>query len=362
MSAGDESAAVIPAKEGAIPPESSVTLSPGHLVTVSSIRAWLYLVWLSIQRQARARQMVWIALWLLVLTTTIILFNTSRGRWSMGYYPYEWANPEFKKWREKHRREDIPPEIPARIVQSHLQASRNMALVTQSLPWSPEVGGLFTAMTTAYRRALDESGIYVFVRWVVYSIFVSFLLPIWSLSFATEALGGERESRSLIWLLSRPMSRPAIYAAKYVALLPWTLGLNLGGFALICLAAGAPGREALRLFWPAVAAATLAFCALFHLMSAVFRRPAVVAICYTFFLETMLGTMPGYMKRISIGFYTRCMMFDAGSTVGILPPEKPSIYLPVDGTTALTVLLGATAALLVVGMIVFARSEYWEDL
>ncbi len=55
-------------------------------------------------------------------------------------------------------------------------------------------------------------------------------------------------------------------------------------------------------------------------------------------------------------------MFDAGETIGILPPEKPSIYLPVDGVTALTVLLGATAGLLVLGMIVFARSEYWEDL
>src|SRR5262249_31104387 len=152
------------------------------------------------------------------------------------------------------------------------------------------------------------------------------LLPIWSLSFATEALGGERESRSLVWLLTRPMSRPAIYAAKFVALLPWTLGLNLGGFAVICLAAGAPGRLALQLYWPAVAGASLAFCAMFHLMSAIFRRPAVIAIVYSFFLETILGTMPGYMKRISISFYTRCLMFDAAQTVGLEPPEKPTIY------------------------------------
>ena len=33
--------------------------------------------------------------------------------------------------------------------------------------------------------------------------FFSFLVPIWSLSFATEALGGERESGSMIWLLTR---------------------------------------------------------------------------------------------------------------------------------------------------------------
>jgi hypothetical protein len=147
-----------------------------------------------------------------------------------------------------------------------------------------------------------------------------------------------------------------------VALLPWILAFNVGGFAVLCLAAGAPGRQAFVLYWPAVVAASLAFGALFHLMSAVFRRPAVMAICYTFFLEIILGTMPGYMKRISIGFYTRCLMFDAAESLGVQAPEKPSMYLPVDSLTAFTVLLGATAVLLMLGMIVFARSEYWEDL
>ena len=96
--------------------------------------------------------------------------------------------------------------------------------------WPPPAGPADRAV-----RLLSSS------RWIVYSVFLSFLLPIWSLSFATEALGGEREARSLVWLLSRPLSRPAIYLAKFVALLPWSLGLNLGGFALLCLAAGQPG-------------------------------------------------------------------------------------------------------------------------
>ena len=68
---------------------------------------------------------------------------------------------------------------------------------------------------------------------IVFTMFTTFLLPLWSLSFATEALGGDRENNSMIWLLSRPMPRPAIYLAKFVALLPWSLGLNVGGFALL---------------------------------------------------------------------------------------------------------------------------------
>jgi hypothetical protein len=330
----------------------------------SAVRAWCYLVWLSVQRQSRSRQMVWIALGLLMLTTTIVLLNTARDRWNMGHYRWTWVHPEYRQYEQKVARKEaanLPPVIVPNVVQNQREAAEHFAAVSDAIPWAGS-GGVTAALAAAYQAVLERSGLAVFSRWVVYSVFVGFLLPIWSLSFATEALGGEREARSLVWLLSRPLSRPAIYAAKFVALLPWTLGFNVGGFAVLCLAAGAPGRQAFALYWPAVVAASLAFCALFHLMSAVFRRPAVIAICYTFFLETVLGSMPGYLKRVSIGFYTRCLMFDAAEGLGVQAPEKASIYLPVDSGTALTVLLGATAGLLVVGMVVFARSEYWEDL
>jgi len=226
--------------------------------------------------------------------------------------------------------------------------------------WSTGAGAAATvqdAVALAFRNTLQRSPFFIFSNWVVFSVFVGFLLPIWSLSFATEALGGDREGGNLIWLLSRPLSRSAIYLAKFIAVLPWSLALNLGGFGLLCALAGKPGQQAFRLYWPAVLAATLAFSSLFHLMGAVVRRPAVIALVYSFFLETILGTMPGYMKRMSIAFYTRCLMFDAAQDFGV-EPDKPSIYLPVSGATAWCVLIGLTVALLAAGMLIFARSEY----
>ena len=181
----------------------------------------------------------------------------------------------------------------------------------------------------------------------------------WSLSFATEALGREREARNLVWVLTRALSRPAIYLAKQLAALPWCLAFNLGGFLLICLVGGAPGLLAFQLYWPAVLAGTVAFCALFHLMGAVFRRPAVVAVLYTFFLESFMGSMPGYWKRASISFYTRCLIYENGYNYGIQPAD-PAVYIPVDGVTAWWVLAVATAVFLAMGMVVFARSEYLD--
>lgn len=302
-------------------------------------RAWFYLVLLSWRRQARARQMVWIALALLGFTATVVGLNTAMGRWSMDHWRSPRGfGPRFDAWWEVWEASNatVGAGAPARL-------------------------GVTDAVLGASRAVLDRSGFLVFSRHLVYSIFVSFLLPFWGLCFATEALGGDRESRSLIWVLSRPLPRWSIYLAKFAALLPWAMMLNLGGFFLLCLAAGEPGRLAFRLYWPAVMGATLAFCALFHLMAALFRRPALVAIFYTFFLEIIVGNMPGYMKRISIGFYTRCLMFDAAENIGMQPPERASIYVPVSGSAAWTVLLAATVALLLIGMTVFARSEYRDE-
>jgi ABC-2 type transport system permease protein len=303
-----------------------VTLSPCHLVTLSPSpwRAWGYLVWLSWQRQARARQMVWISLALLAFSVALVLVFTASGRWGV---------PRRVEFGEKFR-----------AVTGFLGASGQA-------PVGGEIANIYLGTVSSPSMAFA-----VFSRAIVFAIYLSFLMPIWSLSFATEALGGDRENRSLVWLLTRPLSRPAIYLAQFVAMLPWSLGLNLGGFALLCLAAGPPGWHALRLFWPAVLWGTLAFSSLFLLMGASFRRPAVVAIVYAFFLETLLGNMPGYLKRVSISFYTRCMMFEVSTEYGV-EPEKPSVYLPVDGTTAWLILMAVTLGLLVVGMVLFSRQS-----
>src|SRR5205085_835072 len=101
----------------------------------------------------------------------------------------------------------------------------------------------------------------------------------------------------------------------------------------LAVAGGEPGRAALGLYWPAVVMGTLAFAALFHLMGALFRRPAVIAILYSFFLETVMGNLPGHLKRGSISFYMRCLMYDEAS-VFRLSPDRPLLYEPVSGPVA----------------------------
>ncbi len=300
----------------------------------SMLRAWWALVWFSLGRQARARQMVLIAVGLLIVTGATVAIITAGGWWQPrkgGQFVGYWLD-----------------EMTART-----------KLVTSA---DAPAAGVTDAITGAWRAMLLGGPFMMFSKWFAYGVFLNFLLPIWCLSFASEALGSDREGRTMVWLLSRPLPRPAIYLAKFVALLPWTITLGLGGFAVLCLLGGKAGQMALSIYWPAILAATLAFSSLFHLMSACVRHPAVIAIVYSFFLETVVGNLPGTMKRISIGFYTRCIMFERAEKLGMPPPENASIYLPVDPTTAWLVLLGLTVVCLLLGMVVFARSEYVETV
>ena len=256
-----------------------------HSPTLSlsnSLRAWLYLVWLSFQRQRRNRQMVWIALALLLFTTVVIGLNTKAGMWGMGHW--RWWMPVEQKVSAPHAGPSLraygqqPQPAVTYFPYTYAEVADQMELLPHVMPWPTPALSVQEAVAGSCRALLDRTGFIVFSKWMVFSVFISFLLPIWSLSFASDAIGGERESRNLVWLLTRPLPKPAIYLAKFVAVLPWTLGLNLGGFGVLCLAAGQAGQLAFRLYWPAVLWATLAFCALFHLMGAWFRRAGIVAL------------------------------------------------------------------------------------
>ena len=284
------------------------------------------------------RLMIWIALGLLGLTVFIVAINTAGGRWGMRHWRYPRRGPLTY--------EKILDAVSAGGVATILDAP------SQALHFMVE---------SAFDGMLNYgSGFFVFSNFL-FSVFTTFLLPFWTLSFATDAFGREREAGTLHWLLTRPMSRPALYAAKFLAALPWCLLLNVGGFAIICFTAGPPGRLAFQVYWPAVVLGTLAFASVFHFLGAWLRRAAIVALLYAFFIETVMGNLPGHLKRLSLSFYTRCLMFDRAHDFGVRP-ERPDFYLPVSGTTAAWILAGTTVAFLGIGMWWFARSEYVSEV
>lgn len=196
-----------------------------------------------------------------------------------------------------------------------------------------------------------------FVQRVIMGVYVSFLLPIVTVIYGTSAFGEEREQRTLVYLLIRPLTRWRLYLAKAAGILPVILLAGLLGYFAICWTGGRLGQPSWQLFWPAILRACLAYSLLFLLFGALVPRPAVVSIVYAFFIETMLGNMPGTIKRIAISYYCRCMMYDAGSEIGLAPSIRAQ-FLAIDGSTAATVLDLTAIGLLVLGAWIFHRKEY----
>lgn len=191
----------------------------------------------------------------------------------------------------------------------------------------------------------------------VIGLFTTIVVPLVALAFATTSIGGDREDRTLVFLLVRPIPRWLILLGKTVATLPLALGLTVGGYYALCRIAGPPGEQAFSMFLPAVYMMTLAYVGLFHLLAVLFRHATIMALVYALFIEAFLGNMPGIVKRIAVSFYGRSMMFEAGQSAGLDPPPA-EWFVPVTATTASLSLLGVALTGLLLAIAFFQRKEY----
>jgi ABC-2 type transport system permease protein len=188
-------------------------------------------------------------------------------------------------------------------------------------------------------------------------VFASFVVPICALAFGTASIGGDREDRTLVFLLVRPIPRALILLAKFAASLPLVLGLVVGSFWLYCQLAGEAGQIALSLYLPALVFMTLAYLCLFHLFAVSFRHSTIIALIYALFMELLLGNIPGIVKRVAVNYYGRSLMYAAGADEGLSAPD-PRWFEPLSVSSAHWALFWIAAGGLLLAIIVFSRREY----
>jgi ABC-2 type transport system permease protein len=332
----------------------------------STIRAWGVLVVQSFQRLWRVRQMGWVSLGLLALVVSWVAVVTES--------PVGWELPDrrVRRWLPTYR-EYADQQLPHNRYNPERYDTKFIRGVAPILPHEipaplhPLKNGIQSLVLSIPHAVLKSEkfvkdwGFMNYSRWVILGAFLGFVLPLFTLAYATAAFGTDRESRSLVWLMTRPIPRSGTYLAKFLGALPWCVLFGLGGFAALCLAGGEYGRRALVLYWPAAVLATITFSALFHLIGAIFRRPVVVGLVYVFFFEALVGSLPGSLKLLSLTFYARCLMYNSAETAGY-PVEMLEVSQTVTTTTAFAVLSFAAVALTGLGMWLFSRSEYRDDI
>ncbi|MGE0755822.1 MAG: ABC transporter permease [Pirellulaceae bacterium] len=219
--------------------------------------------------------------------------------------------------------------------------------------------GCAALAVTAWTLRRDRSSA-EFVEDIFLTIYVSFLLPVFCISYASAGIASEREERTLVYLLTSPLPRPLIFLAKASASLLLSMLWTVGSLWLLSWLAGPAGLAPARVVTPAIAWSTAAYVSLFCLFSVLFPRATIVALCYALFLEVFLGAMPGIVKRLAISFYTRCVIFEVAAPFGIEPggPFQPELFLPISAAAALHTLYAVICLLLVAGVVIFTVREY----
>ena len=193
-------------------------------------------------------------------------------------------------------------------------------------------------------------------------IYVGFLVPIFAISYGASGIGGEREDRTLIYLLITPIPRALLYLTKALATLALVAAWTAGSLLVLCLLAGSYGRQMFPVALPACVLGSLVYAGLFLLLGAAFRHGTIISLAYWFFLEVLFGAMPGIIKRVTVVYYMKCMIYDAGTEFRLAPLSRvqQEMFLAIPGSTALTVLSCALAVLLALGALVLSSREYSE--
>ena len=219
------------------------------------------------------------------------------------------------------------------------------------------------ALLVGFRGFFEPWKVKSFGRWIIALPFCRFFLPIITLTLGTAIIGDDREDKTLVYLSIRPISRSSMYLAKLLGSLPLALGISLGAVFGLCAVAsffGGPPLPLSELAWmflPTIACGTLAYLAFFGWLGAVFRNATLIGIAHVFLVEFFMGQAPGVLKRISISFYVRCMLYDAGGEHGIGPRNQAS-FQSVGGDEAAITLISVAVGFLLLGMYWFSRREY----
>jgi ABC-2 type transport system permease protein len=173
-----------------------------------------------------------------------------------------------------------------------------------------------------------------------YNLIVTTLLPLVTLVLSTTSLGMEIEDGTILYLLSKPLSRAQVITAKLMA--SW-----LPAAVLVSLSAALSGSIALQgsgeleLLLALVASSVLgalAYSSVFLLLSLLTSRALVIGLIYVFIWEGIVTGLFSGTRTLSIREYTLGL--------GDLLTGNSEFDARLDGVTALVLMAVVTTAII----------------
>jgi ABC-2 type transport system permease protein len=130
-------------------------------------------------------------------------------------------------------------------------------------------------------------------------------LPLVALLAATAVLGPEVDDGSIVYLLSKPVSRHAIATSKYVV--AWAATMVLGALPLLVVGLVLDPSDPRQAFAWGIggAVAGTAYTALFTALAALTRHAVVIGLLFVLLWEGVLGNAFAGVRWVAIGAWGR---------------------------------------------------------
>ena len=210
------------------------------------------------------------------------------------------------------------------------------------------VGGQIDGLSTAQKYGFFSS------------LFTFRITGLLAAVFSTAVLSQEIEQKTIVYLLTRPISRIHLLVARWLAAGVVVFGLSAFCAAMMAQATGIGFGTAFWLDLKALAVGSFTYSALFVLVSLLINRAMTVCLLYSFGWELLSANMPGNLHYTSIYSY----MTSLAQHTPIETDEKGLAILAgqlgsnVSPTTALIICGLMTAFLVGVSSWWFSENEF----
>jgi ABC-2 type transport system permease protein len=198
--------------------------------------------------------------------------------------------------------------------------------------------------------------------------FLQFYIVLLALFFGTSITAEEVENRTLAYLLTRPVPKPAIVLGKFAAyaLIVFALvavGLGVSFFVLNAAEMGDPALYAAFLRYLGVLGlGILAYMAFFAFLGTVIKRAILLGLVFGFGWETVIQYFPGSTQRFSIVHYLKSLLpYRSGSGGGRGVALLLFRLEPTSPVVSVLALLAITAVFLVLACVIFRAKEYVSE-
>ncbi len=190
------------------------------------------------------------------------------------------------------------------------------------------------------------------------------VVPLASLILASAAVAEEVEDRTLTYLFTRPMPRPALLLGRWAAItLVLVVLFAASTWAFVAAASTARGEGpaigegVAGPLLAGVLAGVCAYGALAASLGAFVKHPIVVGLAYAFAVEGFLANLPGRNQLLTVQYHVRSLIAAHGSPLWSKAEGFTATGFE-DGTTAILVLGGITVGALALGSWRIARREF----